>query len=106
MELRHRAAQVEALALSRHYKIFRLHKRAEFCIIYEWHLLSCVFYVWPIWLNYRLIIVLTTETIQKIGKYEMISPAGTSELKQRHEKHEVWLKLRFDNEDKVIELCW
>lgn len=46
-----------------------------------------------------------TEKIQKIGKYEMISPAGTSVLKQRHEKHEIWLELRFVNEDKVIELC-
>lgn len=45
------------------------------------------------------------EKSQKIGKYEMISPAGMSELKQRHEKHEIWLKLRFVNEDKVIELC-
>lgn len=42
---------------------------------------------------------------EKIGKYEMISPAGMSELKQRHEKHEIWLELRFVNEDKVIELC-
>lgn len=34
----------------------------------------------------------------------MISPPGTSALKQREEKHEIWLELRFANEDKVIEV--
>lgn len=51
--------------------------------------------------SYNLIIVLMTEKRQKIVKYEMISPSGMSAFKQRQEKHEIWLELRFVNEDEV-----